>query len=178
GIWNSAAASGERVPDSAVGKSATSASPITGRPGRNLSVAGLGVDSVWMNMGLSVALYVDPGARRIKACGKPSEIRGYSLLLPVAVAGGFGALRAAKFRGHLLRPFVLAALFGFGGGAFAGLADAAGDLGLGEFLRFLVGHGWSIHQRGMSNTTSIADGLPARAAALQVLSDVLRKRRP
>ena len=34
----------------ALGKSATAPSPITSRPGRNFRVAGLGVDSVWMNM--------------------------------------------------------------------------------------------------------------------------------
>src|ERR1700733_1689600 len=51
GIANSALARGERAPCSALGKSATAPSPITSLPGRNLRVLGLGVDSVWMNMG-------------------------------------------------------------------------------------------------------------------------------
>jgi hypothetical protein len=43
------AASGEVAAASAEGKSAVPVSS-TLRPGRNLSVAGFGVDSVWMNM--------------------------------------------------------------------------------------------------------------------------------
>src|SRR4051812_7680630 len=50
GMENSALARGERPAVSALGKSATAPSPITSRPGRNFRVAGLGVDSVWMNM--------------------------------------------------------------------------------------------------------------------------------
>src|SRR5690242_3078510 len=50
GMVNSALAKGERPAVEASGKSATPPSPITSRPGRNFRVAGLGVDSVWMNM--------------------------------------------------------------------------------------------------------------------------------
>ena len=42
-------ASGEACAASAPGKSAVPAA-MTVRPGRNFSVAGFGVDSVWMNM--------------------------------------------------------------------------------------------------------------------------------
>ena len=52
GSANSALASGLRSAASAVAKSAVPA-PITSRPGRNFSVAGLGVLSVSMNMGAS-----------------------------------------------------------------------------------------------------------------------------
>src|SRR5215472_17566559 len=50
GTVKSAAASGERPAASRSGKSATAPSPMTSRPGKNLSVAGFGVDSVWINM--------------------------------------------------------------------------------------------------------------------------------
>src|SRR5579885_1333336 len=50
GTANRALARGERPALSALGKSATLPSPITSRPGRNLRVLVLGVDSVWMNM--------------------------------------------------------------------------------------------------------------------------------
>ena len=50
GMPKRAAASGERAAASLSGKSATALSPITSRPGRNFSVAGFGVDSVWMNI--------------------------------------------------------------------------------------------------------------------------------
>src|SRR6478752_6924257 len=53
GMANSALARGERPALSALGKSATLPSPITSRPGRNLRVLGLGVDSVWMNIGVA-----------------------------------------------------------------------------------------------------------------------------
>ena len=49
GSANSAVASGLRAAASAEAKSAVDA-PITSRPGRNFSVAGLGVPSVSMNM--------------------------------------------------------------------------------------------------------------------------------
>ena len=48
-ISNSRCASGDFAADARVGKSATP-SPRTAAPGKNFSVAGLGVDSVWMNM--------------------------------------------------------------------------------------------------------------------------------
>src|SRR5476651_2073795 len=62
GMANRAVARGERPAVSALGKSATAPSPITSRPGRNLRVAGLGVDSVWMNMGApgDCTPYMDP----------------------------------------------------------------------------------------------------------------------
>src|SRR6185312_12714431 len=71
GMANSAAARGERPAVSALGKSATAPSPITSQPGRNLRVAGLGVDSVWMNMGGAGKLpFVDgPKARAVQARG-------------------------------------------------------------------------------------------------------------
>src|SRR5215469_4021462 len=50
GTVKRAAASGERAAAPLSGKSATEPSPMTSRPGRNFKVAGLGVDSVWMNM--------------------------------------------------------------------------------------------------------------------------------
>ena len=52
GMANSALARGERPAASTLGKSATAPSPITSRPGRKFRVAGLGVDSVWMNMAM------------------------------------------------------------------------------------------------------------------------------
>ena len=51
GVWNNALARGERPALSTLGKSATAPAPITSLPGRNFRVAGLGVDSVWINMG-------------------------------------------------------------------------------------------------------------------------------
>src|SRR5258705_4341394 len=50
GMAKSRTASGERLQAAASGKS-TVPSLMTSRPGRNFKVAGLGVVSVWMNMG-------------------------------------------------------------------------------------------------------------------------------
>src|SRR5208282_323556 len=50
GMRNSASAKGERPAESRSGKSATAPAPMTSRPGMNFKVAGLGVDSVWINM--------------------------------------------------------------------------------------------------------------------------------
>ena len=77
GVSNRARAKGERAAASRDGKSATAPSPITSRPGRNFKVAGLGVDSVWMNMifcflePFQSISYMDPASRRIKAAKSP-----------------------------------------------------------------------------------------------------------
>ncbi len=108
GTANRALASGERAAASRVGKSATVPSPMTSRPGRNFSVAGLGVDSVWMNIawlyfGAVPRSYMDLRAGPIKrrAVGAPNglKIRGDPLPFPVAITGGFGALGAIELLG-------------------------------------------------------------------------------
>ena len=52
---------------------------MTSRPGRNFRVAGLGVDSVWMNMGVrflerfQLEPYMDLDPGRIKAAQDPPQ---------------------------------------------------------------------------------------------------------
>jgi hypothetical protein len=68
---------------------------------------------------------MDPAAEWIKSGLK---VRDDPVLLPVAVAGGFGAFLAALFRRkRLLRGFCPAGL-GLGFGPFASLADSGADL--------------------------------------------------
>src|SRR5665213_3170316 len=140
---NSARARGERSPDSRVGKSATAASPITSRPGRNFSVAGFGVDSVWMNMrsletyrGPSLVpfqytLYMDPRDGRIKAI---SEVRRDAFPFPVPIARGFRAFGAVVFGCKRRLNRVGIADFRFRARPFTRSTDALGDLGFsGDF---------------------------------------------
>src|SRR6185312_9216564 len=127
GTWNRAEASGERSAAFLSGKSATLPSPITSRPGRNFRVAGLGVDSVWMNMLLKWTLG-GPGSRLL-------EVRNNSLLFPVAVAGRFRAFLAVQFRGQrLARWRGIAAGIGLRNGACARLADAGSYFGFARFF--------------------------------------------
>src|SRR5581483_4220459 len=81
GTANSAVASGERLAVSATGKSATWPSPMTSRPGRNFSVFGLGVDSVWMNIGGTVGQRALHGPCGHANQGDPPDGTGRELCL-------------------------------------------------------------------------------------------------
>src|SRR5579871_1249726 len=115
---------------------------MTSRPGRNLSVAGFGVDSVCMNMALSTCSSLEPfqsitwtlGRSGSRAAEKSLEIRGYSFLLPISVARRVWPFLPTDLLWTRGRRFDLAARVRFRFCAFAGLADAGRDFRLCRLL--------------------------------------------
>src|SRR6476660_4926048 len=78
---------------------------------------------------------MDPQTQRIKGGEKDLEIRGNSLVFPIAVPRRIGAFSPADFLRLFLLRFLTPTLLGFRFGAFAGRFDACLDFGFREFWR-------------------------------------------
>lgn len=114
---------------------------------------------------------MDPHRNRIKAA---SEIRDDAFPFPIAIARGFrpfGSIHlfGVRFFGALGRT----ARFGFGAGALPRFADALLDLC--GFCGHRPNELGPRHAKGKSMNTP---GISARAAAVKILGEVLRKHRP
>lgn len=120
---------------------------------------------------------MDPVGNPIKTI---SEIRDDPFLLPVAIAGGFEAFGAIYLFGMgLFGGCGRAAPIGFGAGAFPGLADTLCDFSLAGLRRFFCRrHDDELRPGHAKGKGMSAAGVPARAAAVKILGEVLRKRRP
>jgi hypothetical protein len=78
---------------------------------------------------------MDPRHSGIKGGEIHLEIRGYSLVFPIAVTRWIGPLSPADFLRLFFLRFLTSTLFGFRLGAFAGRFDARLDFGFREFWR-------------------------------------------
>src|SRR5512146_1615881 len=114
---------------------------------------------------------MDPARRRIKTV---SEIRDDAFPFPIAIARGFRSLGSIHLFGvRFFRALSCAARLGFGAGPFASRTDALLDLG------GFCGHRLNeLGPRDAKGKSLSAPGISARAAAVQILGEVLRKRRP
>jgi 16S rRNA (cytosine967-C5)-methyltransferase len=112
---------------------------------------------------------MDPWGTPIK---RASKVRNQPVFLPIAIARGLRSLAAADLGRKGIRLLGPAAGFGFFFCALARFGDALCDLTLGSH------DGTAYIMRPRMLRHSMSAGQAARKAALEILSDVLRKRRP